>query len=76
MNSNIGKPITPYLPRQANVYEDHELVDVDDIIDHAMLIHEAIIEDDDDKQITSNGDGSLIYMADCSPSAGDIRKQV
>jgi hypothetical protein len=32
MNSNNGKPRTPYPPRQANVHEVDEVVDIDDTI--------------------------------------------
>jgi hypothetical protein len=73
MNSNNGKPRTPYQPQQANAHENDEVVDIDDIIDYTMLNHDGTTYDDN-KGNTTDGDGLLVYMAGCSSLAGDISK--
>jgi hypothetical protein len=72
MNSNNGKPRTPYPPQQDNAHEVDEIVIIDDIIDYTMLNHDTDV--DDDKGNTTDGDGLLAYMAGRSSSAVDIRK--
>jgi hypothetical protein len=49
MNSNKGKPRTPYPPRQANAHEVDEVADIDDIIDYNMLNHDGTVDDYDIK---------------------------
>jgi hypothetical protein len=72
MNSNSGKPRATYPPRQTNVHEVDEVVDVDDIIDYTMMNHDVSNDDDVDRVNTNNNDGLLAYMAGRSSSAGDI----
>jgi hypothetical protein len=61
MNSNKGKPRTPYPPRLANAHEVDEVVDIDDIIDHTMLNHYGTVDIDHDKGNTTTADGLLAY---------------
>jgi hypothetical protein len=65
---------TPYPPRQANAHEVDEVVDIDDIIDYTMLNPDGTVDDDNDKGNTTDGDGSLAYMAGHSTLPGDIHK--
>jgi hypothetical protein len=73
MNSNSGKSRATYPPRQTNINEVDEVVDVDDIIDYTMLNQDATGANYDDKRTTANDDGLLAYMAGLSSSTGDIR---
>ena len=49
MNNTNSKPRVPYTPRQTNMHEVADVVDIDDIIDYTILNHEVMAEDDDDK---------------------------
>ena len=77
MQSNGGK--RPFqASRQANMHDVSDVVDLDSIIDYAIMNHDVAKLDDGDeiKEGTSNDDELLAYMAgrtQDTASAGDIR---
>lgn len=68
MNNVHSKPRVPYPPRQANVHNVDESVDIDDIIDYTILNHEVALTDDDTKGTSTDNDSLLAYMAGRSSS--------
>ena len=74
MNNTNSKPRVPYPPRQTNMHEVADVVDIDDIIDYTILNHEVTSNNDDDKGTLTDNNSLLAYMSGRTSSAGDIHK--
>ena len=65
-----------YPPRQANVHEVGDVINLDDIVDYSVMKHDVVSagEGDDDKVKPPEDDALLAYMAGRTLSVGDIRQ--
>ena len=64
-----------YPPRQANMHDVGDVINLDDIVDYTVMKHDVVSSGDgDDKDKSDDDDALLAYMAGRTSSLSDIRQ--
>jgi hypothetical protein len=64
-----------YPPRQANVHDIGDVINLDDIVDYTVMKHDVVSSGEEDDKVKSDDDDALLaYMAGRTSSLGDIRQ--